>query len=224
MVSQRSRLLLLVALVVVVGIAAEWTWSRTRNASLVERMLWGAIVLAIVYSQRAKVWLVDILDGEYVHQSDFSVEDGWFGHALQVWLFPLGLALVAEPLAQSDSVRYPEGVALAVMFTALLAWSVFVLERRAPAPDAHRTGGWWQFVPRRPTITMLAGFVVGALVIAGPLYISGALHGAEWIRGNWAPVVVGAFMGSLLALTRWLAVVSSRVNRSVGVDGDAGAQ
>jgi hypothetical protein len=153
MVSHRSRSLLPAALVVVVGIAAEWTWSRTRNASLVERMLWGAIVLAIVYSQRAKVWLIETLDGEYAHQSDFSVEDRWFGPALRVWLFPLGLALIAESLAQSDSVRYPAGVALAVMFTALLAWSVFVL-----------------------------------------------------------------------AITRWVAVMSSRVNGSMGVHGDAGAQ
>ena len=209
MVRQRSHSLLLAALVVVVGVGVEWTWLRTRNASLVERMLWGATVLGIVYSQRARVWLVEMLNQEQDHTADFSAEDRWFGRALQVWLFPLGLALIAEPLAQSDSVRYPDGVALAVMFTAVLVWSVFVLERRAPASDTHRTGGWWQFVPRRPTITMLAGFVVGALLIAGPLYISGALRGVEWTRGNWAPAVVGAFLGGLLALTRWLAVTSS---------------
>ena len=103
-------------------------------------MLWGAIVLAIVYSQRAKVWLIETLDGEYAHQSDFSVEDRWFGPALRVWLFPLGLALIAESLAQSDSVRYPAGVALAVMFTALLAWSVFVLARRVAVMSSRVNG------------------------------------------------------------------------------------
>jgi len=133
------------------------------------------------------------------------------------------MALIAEPLARSDNVRYPEGVALAVMFTAVLTWSVFVLEPRTPASDARRTGVWWQFVPRRPTITMLTGFIAGALVIAAPLYLSGALRGVEWIHRNWAAVVVGAFLGCLLALTRWVAVMSSCVNRTAGLTGNAGA-
>jgi hypothetical protein len=206
MLSQRVRSVLWMGLILAGGVATEWTWSRTRSPSLVARMLWGFVVLGIVYSARAKFWLVEILNWKDVHKGDLDAEDRWFGHALQVWLFPLGLALIAEPLAQSDSIRYLDGVALVVMFTAVFTWSLFVLEPRAAASDAQRAGVWWQSIPRRPTITMLAGFVAGALVVAGPLYINGVLRGAEWTHGNWAPVVVGAFLGSLLALTRWVAV------------------
>jgi hypothetical protein len=223
MLSQRSRSLLWAASIVVGGVVAEWIWSRTRNPSLVERILWGATVLGIVCSQRAKVWLIEILDREPIHNADVSAEDRWFGRALQIWLFPLGLALIADPLAQSYNAEHPEGVALAVMFAAIFTWSIFVLEPTTPALDTTRAGVWWQLVPRRPTISMLAGFVAGGLVIAGPLYINGALRGVEWMHGNWAPVVVGAFIGSLLALTRWVAVMSSRVDRTMGLHGDAGA-
>jgi hypothetical protein len=213
MLNQRSRSSLWVALIVAGGIAVEWTWVHTRNRSLVEQMLWGVIVLGIVCSQRAKVWLVETLNDDDVHKADFSTEDRWFGHALQLWLFPFGLALIAQTFAQSDNVRYPEGVALVVMFAAVFTWSVFVLEPRAPVLDTQRAGVWWQLIPRRPTITMLAGFGTGALVVAVPLYVNGVLQGVEWMHRNWAPVVVGAFLGSLLTLTRWVAVMASREDR-----------
>ncbi len=210
---QRTRSLLWVTLIVAGGIVADRVWSHTNDGSLVERVLWGVLVLGIVFSERAQVWLVEFLARDPMHGTAFGPGDSWIGRGLQAWLFPFALALIAEPLAHAYSARYPAAVALTVMFAATLAWSVLVLEprtRSAHMIDAHRTNAWWQLALRRPTAIVLAGYLGGASVVAVPFYANGAIRGLPWAQSNWAPVVVASFLGGLLALTRWEAVASSK--------------
>ena len=213
MMRRPSRLFLWLALTVALGIVADLVWSRTNDPSLVERVLWGVLVLGIVFSERARLWLVELMARDQMHGTEFSPGDSWVGRALQAWLFPFALALIAEPLAHAYSARYPAVVALTVMFAATLAWSVVVLEprtRSAHVRVGHLTNVWWQLALRRPTAVVLAGFLGGAFVVAVSFYANSAIRGLPWAQSNWAPVVVASFLGGLLAITRWEAVTSSK--------------
>lgn len=198
------------ALVVVGAVVADLVWSRTNDPSLVERTLGGVLVLGIVFSRRARIWIVLLLARGQVGEDDLHPADAWFGRALQIWLFPFAVALIAEPIAHVYSVRYPEIVALSAMVGAIIAWCVLILERRTTATrmtGAYDPQPWWQFALRRPTFILLLGFVGGASLAAAPLYVNSIIRAVPWTQGNWAPVIVASFLGGLLALTRWEAVM-----------------
>lgn len=147
-------------------------------------------------------WLIEWLARDREPSVEFGPGDAWFERALQIWLFPLGLALIAEPVAGSLSAERPEAVTFAAMAAGILVWVMAVLEPRAKLRQAHDQLPRSHRVLGRPLTAMVLGYAGGAILVAVPTYISNVVHDVAWTYLNSSLVVVAAFLGSLLSLTR----------------------
>lgn len=198
----RQRVLMWLTLLTSGALITEWVWQHTQDFGLVERVLSGVIVLSIVIWRPVGGWLIEWLARDREPSVEFGPGDAWFERALQIWLFPLGLALIAEPVAGSLSAERPEAVTFAAMAAGILVWVMAVLEPRAKLRQAHDQLPRSHRVLGRPLTAMVLGYAGGAILVAVPTYISNVVHDVAWTYLNSSLVVVAAFLGSLLSLTR----------------------